>query len=226
MFKQYSGLPRSVYIIALANVIMASGSFVWPLMTLFLTDKLNYSKDYAGFIIMLSTLLYVPGSLIGGQLADRFGRKAVLIICNCLAALSLLLCARFFGPATFIPLILSATFWQAMARPATSAILADVTNNTNRQAAYSLTYLSFNFGIAFGPAIAGFLYRDHLPILFLANALVELAYVALLAAFVKDTQPETLNEQVLNKNEVPIEGNVISALLQRPVLLTFALIQL
>ncbi len=67
MLSEYRGLPKNVYIIIFGNLINALGTFVRPLMALLLTDKLHYAKDYAGFIIMISSLLSIPGSLIGGN---------------------------------------------------------------------------------------------------------------------------------------------------------------
>lgn len=155
MLNQYKGLPKVIYIIVLANIINSLGTFVRPLMALFLTDKLNYSTSYAGFIIMITSILFVPASLMGGKLSDMFGRKPIIIICNLLSAVSLLLCAKFFNPSSFIFLVLSASFWQAMADPAIGAIMADMTNSTNRKTAFSLSYLGANLGFSIGPMLAG-----------------------------------------------------------------------
>jgi|GEM_PF-6649555 len=42
--KSYTKLPRNVYILFIANVINAAGSFVYPFLAMFLTLKMGYSE--------------------------------------------------------------------------------------------------------------------------------------------------------------------------------------
>jgi MFS family permease len=226
MFAQYRGLSRSVYVIVLANVFNALGTFVRPLMALLLTDKLNYSKDYAGFIIMLAGILVTPAALIGGKLVDVLGRKKIILICNLLSAISLLMVVGFFDPVSFIVLALSASFWQAMAYPAISAVMADITTTDNRKAAFSLSYLGKNIGFAIGPLIAGFLYKEHLTLLFMGDALTTLVFIMLIALWVPETRPSKEQTEGLSNQEQPVEGSAWTVLVQRPILLAFALIQM
>lgn len=225
MLEQYKGLPKPVYIIVLANIINSLGTFVRPLMALFLTDKLNYSTSNAGFIIMLASLLYIPGSLIGGKLADMFGRKQIIIISSVISAFSLLMCAKFFIPTAFIGLVLFASFSQAVAQPAIGAIMIDMTNSNNRKAAFSLSYLGSNIGFSLGPIIAGFLYKNYLQLTFVVDGLTTLAFVVLIAKFTPKVTQGFENEAVLGEKEQPVKGSTLSALFKRPILLAFALIQ-
>lgn len=54
--KQYRGLNKSIYVIFIAQIINSLGAFVFPFMTMFLTDKLNYSSAVAGRYVTLITL--------------------------------------------------------------------------------------------------------------------------------------------------------------------------
>lgn len=225
MLRDYRGLPKNVYIIILGNLINALGTFVRPLMALLLTDKLHYAEDYAGFIIMMSSLLSIPGSLIGGKLVDTFGRKNILVVCNALSAFSVFLCIKFFNAAIFLFLVLSITFWQSMARPALSAMMADITSSTNRRAAFSLSYLGLNIGYSLGPIIMGLLYKNHLKVLFFADGLTTVIFI-LLISLVSSTDTKEIRSEIIAKNEQPIEGSVFKALRQRPILVSFAIIQM
>lgn len=68
----YSGLPRSVYILATARVVNAMGNFVYPFLTLFLTEHLGFSTLKAGTYFTISAAAQVLGSVLGGKLTDRF----------------------------------------------------------------------------------------------------------------------------------------------------------
>ena len=69
----YRGLPRSVYTLFVATVVNGAGIFVFPFMALILTRRFGLSEKETGDIVFLTTVAYVPGTLLGGRLADRFG---------------------------------------------------------------------------------------------------------------------------------------------------------
>ena len=92
-FGIYRGLERSIYVLFFARIINSIGSFVYPFLTLFLTDKLEYSAGDAGFILMIVSISFVPGSIIGGKISDTFGRKKILVVAQFLSAISFMICA-------------------------------------------------------------------------------------------------------------------------------------
>ena len=78
LFTPYQGLPKEVYVLFLAKIINAMGSFVMPMLTIILTDAIGLSRQVAGMYISISGLLFIPASMIGGKLADTIGRKKVI----------------------------------------------------------------------------------------------------------------------------------------------------
>lgn len=228
MFKQYTKLPVSVYIIALASLVNSMGNFVRPFLTIFLTDRLGLSSSDAGVIVTISISLYVPAALIGGKLVDTFGRKKVLVVFNSLSAFAFLICGISFNPVIFIVLILCSSFAISAASPASSAMMADITNEGNRKAAFSLQYLGSNLGFALGPMVAGFLYKNYTSLIFFGDALTTIISLILIAKFVPDTMPKKEKdfEMKLSNREQFEEGNALGALLKRPYLLALALISI
>jgi MFS family permease len=227
MFALYRGLPAPVYTLFIAEVVNGVGIFVFPFLTLFLTKRLGMSEGAAGDFMLVASLAYVPGTLIGGRLADRFGRKRVMVIAQVLSALMYLPCGAL-GTSSLVPwFILASLFFDGVTDPARTAMQTDLTTPENRQAAFSLIYLGHNLGFAFGPLIAGFLFNSAPSWLFWGNALAIFAAVGLVMALVPETKP-SVEEIAATKgsgtSEEAHEGGLLSALAARPFLLVYTVI--
>jgi MFS family permease len=227
--EPYRDLPREAYVLFFARMVNSLGSFVRPLLALLLTDKLGLSKAEAGLFVTLAVTAYVPGSLLGGKLADHVGRKRVFVASWVLAVLCLVPCA-FLGasPAVAWLLVLN-SFFLAVSDPALTAMVADFTHRGNRQPVYALLYLGNNLGFAVGPMLAGLLYRRHLPWVFLGDGATTLLSLALMAALLGESlpsrQPAEGEERELDPHERAEEGSTVRALWRRPAILAFALTQ-
>ena len=227
-FDLYRGLPRSIYTIFLATVVNGMGIFVFPFLTLYLTRKLGMGERAAGDFMFFSALIYVPGILIGGKLADRFGRKKVMLISQALTGLFFIPCG-FLGESMLVPFfILASLFFDGITDPARTAMATDVTTPENRQASFSLIYLGHNLGFAFGPLVAGFLFENALSWLFWGNALAVLASLSLVMALVPESNPtkEQIEKSLAGEDstEKAHEGSLISALKSRIFLVFFVCI--
>lgn len=224
-FKLYSGMPFGIYVLFIVRIINALGAFIAPFITMFLSDKIGLGKEVIGIFIMVNSICMVPGSLIGGKIADSFGRKKILIIFQGLAALCYIPCA-FLGKSIIIPyLLILSSFFNSIAQPAYGAMVADLSDINNRQNAYSLLYLGNNLGFSIGPMIAGFLYSHYLKMLFIGNSVAVFTSIFIIYIFIRETKPKKEDEgQIINQLEKMEEGSLLSALLKRPLLLSFALL--
>ena len=71
IFKSYKGLPKA----CMFYLWHRFGDFVMPFLTLYLTIKIGLSAEVTGFIVMITSIINMPASLLGGYAADKFGRK-------------------------------------------------------------------------------------------------------------------------------------------------------
>lgn len=226
MFKRfniYKGLPRSVYILFLVQVVNRFGDFVLPFMTLFLTKKLGLSFETVGIIVMIESILSIPGSILGGKFADQIGRKKTYIFAQTTAALALIPCAFITKPYIIVFFLLASTFFNGAVRPPLNAIIADVLPSDKRQAGYSLQYLGINLGVSIGPIVAGFLFNNFLSMLFIGDALTSLMAVALVIVCIDETRPSNITEVAASKEKAE-EGNIFQVLARRPQILIFLII--
>ncbi len=226
----YLGLSKSVYVITFARMVNSAGNFIFPYLTLLLTSRGHMGEQTVGLFLLLGAVVQVPGSLLGGKLADRMGRKKIMIGFMGLAALCFIPCAFLIDIETgflYIPwLLILSSFFFSMAQPASGAMMNDLTLPENRQAAFSLLYMGMNVGSAIGMLIAGVLFSNHMKLLFLGDAATTLLSILLLLLFVKETKPETEDSEQLEEeraDEKAEQGGLIAAMLKRPMLLIFAI---
>lgn len=222
IFKSYTGLPKSVYILCTATLINRLGDFVIPFLTLFLTVKLNMSPVLSGIIVTSASLISIPSSIIGGKISDSIERKKVYLIGQGLSAVFLILCG-FCKEYLIITMIFLSTFFNGTVRPAFDAMLIDCLPREKRQEGMSLNYLCINIGVSIGPIIAGFLFNRFLPLFFIGDGITSLISVILVWKNIKEKYSEEINENFtnININEGKEEGNIIQVLLKRPQLLMF-----
>lgn len=227
MFALYRGLPRPVYILFVAEVVNGIGIFVFPFLTLFLTKKLGMNERSAGDFMLFASVAYVPGILIGGRFADRFGRKRVMLVSQALSGLMYIPCG-ILGSSALVPwFILASLFFDGITDPARTAMHTDLTDPQNRQAAFSLLYLGHNLGFAFGPLIAGFLFNSAPAWLFWGNAIAIFVALALVIGFVPETKPSAEEVRATigsGSSEEAHEGGLLSALATRPFLLVYTIL--
>lgn len=222
-FGRYRGLPREIYILFVARVVNHIGAFVYPLLTLMMTDRIGLSETETGFYMMLLALVQIPAMSVGGRLTDLFGRKKLILLFQSLGAFTYFVCG--FVPtsiATVYLVMLASTFF-TIAQPAMEAVTCDITDTSNRKEAFSMLYMGLNLGFAIGPVIAGLLYKNHMPWIFFGDALTTLLSTLLFAIFIKETKPQCSHE-IRSDLEKFEEGSVLKVLLKRPIVLVFSLI--
>ncbi|MGD1819293.1 MAG: MFS transporter [Pleomorphochaeta sp.] len=224
----YRNLPKSIYSLAFINFINGFGNFVFPFLTLFLTLKLGYSSADAGYFMMISMAMYVPGSLLTSKIADKVSRKKIMLISQALFSFTFLVCGIIYDYKEIIPYVILLTFFfDGATDPARQALHTDHTNFDNRQESFSLFYLAYNIGFGIGPAIAGLLFNSYPRLLFLIAGGFGLLVTFIIAFTIDDKKPDAqMIEDSIKNNQTDkaVEGNVFKALMARPKLLTYIVI--
>ncbi|HQQ20093.1 MAG TPA: MFS transporter [Exilispira sp.] len=195
-FKGFFNLSSTVYRVAIVRFILSMGNFIYPFMTLFLVKKLNISPSIASIYFIASGFAFVPASIISGKLADSIGRRIVLL--SSFFVYILIIFSIFFlyhfnilQNTVIAIMLIVANLFLSMTQVPIAAILTDVTDLTNRNEAFSLTYLAANAGFAFGPIIAGFLFENYTSMIFLGNGIASLIGFIIFCG-IKETKPDTM----------------------------------
>lgn len=230
LLSQYRGLKREIYVLFVGKLVTAMGSFVWPMLTFFLTTKLGLSDGTSTLLIATASVLSFPAALLGGKLADRFSRRSIIILFDCITVSLYLLAAVLpLTLGTAVILFLAGLF-QTIESPAYDALNADYSTTKQREKAYSLSYLGFNLGFIVGASLSGILFEHHLRLAFCINGLSIFVSTILIFFFVhtenaiSETDGDLLESY--SEYELPLDEKVpvLTVLRQRPVLIGMLLI--
>jgi MFS family permease len=189
-FFRTSGLPRSYWLLWAGTIVNRLGGFVIPFLTLYLTGPRGLPVSQAALMVSLFGAGSFSASLVGGELADRLGRRPVMLLSFFLAPAAMLVV----GFARTLPLIAGSTvllgFFTDLYRPAMSAAIADLVPPENRPRAYGYQYWAINVGAAIAPALAGLMARFDYLLLFVGDALTTFLFGLIVLWGVRETRPE------------------------------------
>jgi MFS family permease len=216
-----SGLPRIFWLLWIGTFINRLGSFVVPFFTLYLTSQRGLPVRQAALMVSLFGTGSFTAALVGGELADRWGRRPVLLISFIIAPANMILLGLARPLLLIAPLTFLQGFFTDLYRPAVSAMVADLVPPEGRPRAYGYLCWAVSLGFAFAPAIAGFMARWNYFLLFLGDALTTFIFGMIVLWGVAETRPARAKEA----RETRGEGQ-LRRLWQEPLMLVFAALAL
>ena len=167
---QFKGLNRQVYLICICRIIMGMGSMSYAFMSIHLRSILGLSEVGIGWVNVAVAIFSVTGGLVGGRLADIYGRKLVCVSAYGLQIathiISIFLCRH----RIMILLMVMANFFSMMGYPVFAAMVSDSSDPQRSKESFSLMYLCSNIGVAIGPSIGGLLFYNHLELTYVVQA--------------------------------------------------------
>ncbi len=194
IFDEYRGLRKEFYILLLGRIVSSMGALVFSMLTLILKNKLGYSPSQVADILLLATLIYIPGTLVAGRLCDRYNKRNLIILFSLVAICCELVCA--FIPLSLVTIVfhICASLFSLMQWPCYDALFADLSKTKDRDRVYSLNYLGNNLGGILTPIVGGLLFEKYLHISFLVTALSALVSTFMVFFLVKDVSKEKDDE--------------------------------
>ncbi len=185
----YNEYPRHFWTLLFASFIDSVGGFIlFPFFTLYITQKFGVGMTTVGMIFGAFAVTSMIGSTIGGALADRLGRKPLILFGLVVSAVSSLWLGLvnelglFFAGAIFVGLFTN------IGGPARQAMIADILPEEQRAQGFGLFRVVVNLAAAIGPAIGGFLASQSYLSLFLTDAAISIFVAILLFIILPETR--------------------------------------
>jgi MFS family permease len=187
------GFDRRIWILFYGRIATAAGfCLAIPFLSLYLHNELGITMSVVGLVLLVATLIGSMGQIVGGELADRYGRRKVMILGLAWRAVAFLLISIAIGAgADYIllaGLITLSSFGGSMYDPASNAMIADIVEPSKRLEAYSFLRIAQNIGWAVGPLIGGILtIWVSFSTLFLLGSIATLAVTVFLYLYIQES---------------------------------------
>jgi MFS family permease len=196
----YNEFPPLFWIIVVTLFIDTIGStLLFPFFALFITQKFGVGMTEAGVLLGMSSLFGLVGSMVGGALTDRFGRRRLILFGLVFSALSSLLFGLASDVRMLYVLVTIVGLLSRVSAPAHDAMMADILPEAKRQEAFGIMRVVFNFSWIVGTAVGGLIATHSFLALFILDAVLSLAVAIILYRFLPETKPAFRTDSNVNK---------------------------
>jgi MFS family permease len=149
-FKEY---PRNFWILIGSLFIdRLGGALIFPFFSLYITEKFGVGMTEVGTLFAFYAVSSFIGSIIGGALTDRFGRRALMIFGLISSAATALIMGLSRDFQTFFIFSVIVGAFADMGHPAGQAMLTDILPEPKRIEVFGILRVVANLAATIGPA--------------------------------------------------------------------------
>lgn len=189
--KIYHEFPRLFWIVVTVSFIDGiGGTLLFPFFALYITQKFGVGMTQAGILLGISSLFGLIGSMVGGALTDKFGRKQLILFGLVFSAVSTLGFGLVNKFALLFPLVVVVGLLSSVARPAQEAMVADILPDRQRQEGFGVLRVVGNLAWIIGPTIGGFLANINFFYLFVIDSIMSCLVAVIIYRAIPETRPE------------------------------------
>lgn len=188
--KTYHEFPTNFWVIVLARFIDGLGNtLLFPFFALYITQKFGVGMTQAGVMLGASSLAGLFGGMLGGALADKFGRRSIILFGLVFSAVSSIALgltndlSLMFALSIFVGLIGS------IGHPAHGAMVADVLPEEKRQEGFGILRVVGNMSWLIGPIIGGFVATRSFLALFITDAVISCIVAFIVYRYLPESKP-------------------------------------
>jgi MFS family permease len=188
--KTYREFPLQFRVLVGAAFIdRVGGTMLFPFFALYVTEKFNVGMTEAGLLLGIFSLAGLAGGMVGGALADRFGRRGLVIFGLIFSALGSVAMGFVTSLTAFYALAVVVGFLGEIAGPAHGAMVADMLPEEQRSEGYGVLRIVGNLAWIIGPTIGGLLALHSYTLLFITDAITSLITAAIVYRLIPETKP-------------------------------------
>lgn len=189
--------PAQFWLMVVGLFISSAGaSMIWPFLMIYVSEKLSLSLSTVSTLITINAITGLFSSFIAGTIADKLGRKLVMIVSLTVNGIGYLFMSQAHSYPGFAIIMVLMGASNPLYQVGADAMLADMIVAEKRTNAYAIIRMINNAGIAIGPAVGGFIATRSYTYAFLGAAIGMLTYSMLLISRAR----ETLNKVYLSEN--------------------------
>jgi len=187
----YNEFPRTFWTLVGASFIdRLGGTMIFPFFALYVTQKFNVGMTQAGVLLAIFSVAGLVGSMIGGALADKFGRRGMVLFGLVFSALSSVSMGLVNELSHFYLLAIIVGSFSNIAGPAHQAMIADILPEEKRTEGFGMLRVAGNLAWIFGPMIGGLIAGSSYLMLFILDAITSLIVAFIVFRSIPETKPQ------------------------------------
>ena len=204
LFNEY---PRQFWLMIVGIVIStAGGSMIWPFLLIYASGKLNLPLSTVATLISINAGTGLFASFLAGSLADKIGRKVVMVFSLALNGIAYLFLMRAETFPQFAILMVFIGLSNPLYQVGADAMLADMIPSEKRTDAYAINRIANNAAFGIGPAVGGFLASTSYNLAFYGAGAGFIIYSLLLFFLARETLDKTVSITKTNSLADPAPG--------------------
>jgi MFS family permease len=187
----YKDYPPKFWVLVFASFIDLMGMWlIMPFFSLYVTKKYEVGMTEAGILLAIFAACGAIGSIIGGALTDKFGRKKIAIFGLVASGISNIFIGL--APEFWMLYILAGTVGliSRFGGPARAAMIADLLPKEKTAEGFGVLRIAVNIAASVGPMIGGLLATRSYLLLFIIDAISSFITAVILFAKIPETKPE------------------------------------
>ncbi len=194
MFKRlekiYHEFPGKFWLVVLVSFIdRIGGTLLFPFFSLYITQKFGIGMTQAGIILGILSAFGLVGSMVGGALTDRFGRRRLILFGLIFSAISTLTLGLVSTLAILYPLIVVIGLLSNIAGPAHDAMVVDLLPEEKRSEGFGILRVAGNLAWIIGPTIGGVVAAQSFFLLFVIDAVLSCVVAFIFYKLIPETKP-------------------------------------
>lgn len=189
--KIYHEFPRLFWVVVAVRFIDGvGGTLLFPFFALYITQKFGVGMTQAGILLGIASLFGLAGSMFGGALTDKFGRKQLILFGLVFSAISTLSFGLVSEIRVLYPLVIIVGLLSSISHPAHEAMIADILPENKRQEGFGILRVVANYAWIIGPTIGGFLANINFFYLFVIDSIISCLVAVIIYRVIPETKPE------------------------------------
>ncbi|MFW9781871.1 MAG: MDR family MFS transporter [Candidatus Heimdallarchaeota archaeon] len=194
--QMYNEYPNAFKVLTVATFIDMLGSFLlFPFYALYVTQHFGVGMTEVGLLFSIHSAGNIIGGMVGGALADKYGRRAMVIIGLVVSGAGSITMGLV--NSLYLFYIISGTLGLVgnIGGPARQAMVADLLPKEKQAEGFGILRIAFNISATIGPLLGGFLATRSYMVLFIADALSSIITAVIVFLTIPETKPQNTEDK-------------------------------
>ncbi|MEE9377392.1 MAG: MFS transporter [Candidatus Lokiarchaeia archaeon] len=192
----YNEYPKAFKVLTLATFIDMLGSFLlYPFYALYITERFGVGMIEVGYLFSIFAAGNIFGGLIGGALADKYGRRVMVLIGLVVSGMGSILMGLVNNLNTFYLLAAFLGLIGNFGGPARQAMVADLLPKEKQAEGFGILRVAFNLSAVIGPLLGGFIATQSYMLLFISDAVSSIITAVIVYAVIPETKPQKKDDK-------------------------------